>query len=148
MNSAEGSVITRVAPAPGSRLQIAGKPLLWLVLPLALAAGCASGPGRSEVAYSFTDFPRPAIGTVSERVEGNRVIGREIVNLMVSDLRIQSSVTVSVDEGVITLRGAAPEGLERRRINDSFGELPGVTQLKYEYGDLAPTLAFRSSDEQ
>ena len=45
-----------VAASAGHRLRI-GKTLLWLALPFALAAGCASGPDRNVAG----DYPAPAI---------------------------------------------------------------------------------------
>ena len=58
-NSERSSNVARpaVAAITGLRLRI-GKTLLWLALPVTLAAGCASGPDQLTVSG---DYPPPAI---------------------------------------------------------------------------------------
>jgi len=128
-----------VAPGSGHRL-LEWKPLLWLALPLTLAVGCASGPGRSASAYHPTPTPVPMAAPVSERQAANVIISREIYAMWMADTQINyGTLWASVDDGVVTLRGTLPSGVERQRLNDRISELAGVTQVKNEVGDGPPT---------
>ncbi len=79
------------------------------------------------------------IATESDRQAANIVISREIYELWMADARINSSVWTSVDDGVVTLGGTLPYGVERQRIGDRIRELPGVNQVKDEVGEGRPT---------
>ena len=115
------------------------KTLLWLALPLTLAAGCASGPSRSTA--RFTDLPAPRIEPASESRTANMVVGREIFDLFVADTRIDYCLSAGVDDGVVTLSGTSPFRVERQRVTDRIWELAGVTQVRDERGNAAQTLA-------
>jgi hypothetical protein len=131
-----------LAPGPGQGL-LHRKTLLWLALPLALAAGCASDPSRSTVAFSGPAAPIVAPG--SEREAANQAVGNEIFNLFMTDTSINYLLRASVDNGVVTLIGASSNRLERQRVVDRVWELAGVNQVKDELGvDLAPTLPRRA----
>lgn len=132
-----------VAPGPGHRL-LKCKTMLWLALPITLAAGCASGPSRP---VASTEAQAPAVTLLSERQAANVVVGREIFDMMMADRNINYSLSASlnngvVNNGVVTLGGTSSSKVERQRIVDRMWELAGVTQVKDELGrDLAPTTA-------
>ena len=136
--SSEG---TTVSPGQGHRLPKC-KTLLWLALPLALAAGCASNPNRAAVAGKFfSDVPTPVAMTASESHAVNRVVGREIFDMFLADTNINYALKASVNnDGNVTLSGASRGGVEQQRVVDRMWELNGVNQVKNEKGvDLAPT---------
>jgi hypothetical protein len=142
------SDFTRFSDAPGAGPGLPRcKALLWLGLPLALAAGCASNPSRSPVASNYTEIQTIAGAPVSERRTANLTAGHEIYELFMTDMRI-NSMSATVDEGVVTLHGTRPNGIERQSINDRILELPGVNQVKDELGGVTPTLAQSAGDQQ
>ncbi len=135
-----------VAPGSGHRL-LKCKTLLWLALPLTLAAGCASNPNRAAVADNFfTDAPTPVAMTFSESHAVNRVVGREIFNMFLADTNINYNLGATVNNaGLVTLNGGSSDGVERQRVVDRMWELDGVNQVKNEKGvDLAPTPATKA----
>jgi hypothetical protein len=128
-----------VVPSLGRRL-IHCNTLLWLALPLALVAGCASGPSRSAVTTSFTDLPAPRIEPASESRTANTILVREIFDLFMADTRIDYCLSAGVDGGVVTLGGTSPFRVERQRVTDQIWDLSGVSQVRDERGDAARTL--------
>lgn len=129
-----------LAPSPGSR-QLNWKTWLWLALPVALAAGCASGPSRSA-SYNFTDAPAPIVAAVSERQAANQLIGNEIYQMLMTDTNIDYALGASVNSGVVSLSGTAYGRVERQRIVDRMWDLEGVLEVKDRNGmDVAPTVA-------
>jgi hypothetical protein len=137
---------TAVAPGRERRLPKC-KTLLWLALPLALAAGCASNPNRATVADKFfTDAPTPAAMTASESHAVNRVVGREIFDMFLADTDINYNLGATVNNaGLVTLNGTSSDGVERQRVVDRMWELDGVSQVKNARGvDVAPTPAAKA----
>jgi hypothetical protein len=143
---------TAAAPRPGHRLAKC-KMLLWLALPLTLAAGCASNPNRAVVDDKFfTDDPALVATPVSQSEAANRVPEREIINVFMADTSTSQSMGVSVNAGVATVimwptarewkDGSSFDVVERQLIVDQVWKLDGVIQVKGELGvDLAPTPA-------
>jgi hypothetical protein len=134
-----------IVPRPEQR-RLKWKALVWLALPLTLAAGCASDPSRPAVVNYSPDTPAPSVGPASERQAADRVIGKEIYDMCMADKKIHSSMWASVDQGVVTLHGRLPNGAERQRIIDRITGLPGVNQVNYITGDVAPTAAQIAGD--
>ena len=134
---------TTVAPGRGHRL-LKCQTLLWLALPLALAAGCASNPNRAAVADKyFSDAPTPVAMTASESHAVNRVVGKEIFDMFMADAGINYNLGATVNNaGLVTLNGTSSNGVERQRVVDRMWELDGVNQVKNAQGvDVAPTPA-------
>ena len=130
-----------VAPRTGHRLQKCQR-LLWLALPLTLAAGCASGPNRSTATSDFTDTLTLVAAPISRSGAANVIVGHEIYEMFLADTRIDYGLGAGVDKGVVTLRGTSFNGTERQRIVDGIWELNGVDEVKDKHGvDVAPTLA-------
>ena len=131
---------TTAAPGPGHWLTKC-KMLLWLALPLTLAAGCASNPNRAAVADNFfTDYPVPTATPVSQSEAANRVIAREMFFMFIADTSTNMSMSASVNGGVVTLGGDSFDGVERQSIVDQTWGLAGVIQVKDDLGvDLPPT---------
>jgi hypothetical protein len=85
---------------------------------------------------------------VSVGQTANWAVGHEIYELFIADAKINSSVWTSVDNGVVTLGGTLPSGVERRRITDRIRELAGVNQVKDGPNDATPALALSARDQQ
>ena len=118
------------------------KHLLWLALPIALAAGCASGPSHSEVAYNAAAFSPPTTAPVYERQATNAIIGHEIFEMFMKDMTVNYALTASVNnQGVVALGGTSSDGAERQRVVDEVWRLTGVNEVKDKAGlDVAPTV--------
>jgi len=84
---------------------------------------------------------------VSARHGANVILGRELYELFMTDMRINSSVWTSVDDGVVTLGGTLPNGVERQRITDRIRELAGVNQVKDGPTDVTPAVALSARDQ-
>jgi len=136
--------------------------LLWLGLPLAFLAGCASDSGPvaavrasppesvawQAVAYDSSSGPVPVRGglraatSVPDFALRNQVES-EMFAMLMADMRITYSLSASVDKwGAVRLGGTSWNGLERQRLVDRMWELPGVTAVKDSGGlDVAHTVA-------
>ena len=141
--------LARVAVTPDRRHRLTTcKTLLCLALPLTLAVGCASGPSHSVVTHPFTELP--TVTNVSARQADNILVAKEISEMWMMDKQLSraSSISASVNEGVVTLGGELPNGVERQRINDRMGELAGVNRVQDDLGAVELTLAERFGDQQ
>jgi hypothetical protein len=141
LNAGNSNAVSFIpARKPGCRL-LKCKTLLWLALPLTLAVGCASSPGPAPVAYD--SIPAPVIKTYAQRHAVDRVVGREIFYIFLTDTSTNQSMFAAVnDAGVVVLGDTTSDGVERQGVVDQVWELAGVTQVKDESGDnLAATPA-------
>jgi hypothetical protein len=147
--SSQSTNATRYTPAPDSRPgRTACKAFLYFALPLTLAVGCASGPGRSVATHPFVDFPAPTVVAVSDRQAANTLLGREILDMWAADAELGSyySMSASIDKEVVTLGGTLPNGAERRRVSARIEELPGVSSVIGKPGELEPIVAIKTVD--
>ena len=124
------------------------KTLLCLALPLTLAVGCASGPSHSVVTHPFTELP--TVTNVSARQADNILVAKEISEMWMMDKQLSraSSISASVNEGVVTLGSNLPDGVERQRIAARIRELPGVRYVSGEPAELATKLAAGVTDSK
>jgi hypothetical protein len=105
-----------------------------LALGLALVVGCASQSRHNDQAISFTPPTTPIAAAVSERQAANIAVGRALYEMFLNDGRYSHSMVASVDDGVVTLTGILPSGLERKKLSDRIRALPGVKKVQYEDG--------------
>lgn len=112
--------------------------LLWLALPLALAAGCATSPNRAEVTEDFPDFTAPTTAPVSERRTENVIVGNEIYEMLLANRDIGNYLMATADNGVVVLSGSVTTRAERREIDERIRDLTGVSQVKDDlyYGTM------------
>jgi|GEM_PF-6866998 hypothetical protein len=112
--------------------------LFLLALPLALAAGCASNPANSY----FPATPAPTIVHGSERRSANIAVGDEMFWMFMADTNINYSMSLSINEGIVSLGDNSLDGPEQQAIVNQMWELPGVNQVNDASGIVAPpTLA-------
>ena len=110
--------------------------------------GCASGPGRSGAAHTFSEVPPPADVAVSQRQVANTLLGRAILDQWLADPQMDNSysLSASVNRGVVVLGGNLPNGGERRRVTVCIQELPNVTSVTGHPGELEPIVAQRTGE--
>jgi hypothetical protein len=145
----------RFGPA-GSNLILLmrGLKLLSAMVPLALAAGCASRHRESSANYSEPSPPSPT----SERTESriypeprgpsspeapppvsslDIAVGKSISRLLKTDPSVRSisgNVEASIEKGVVTLRGSVPTEHDRLLIAERVSSLPGVDRVDNQLG--------------
>jgi hypothetical protein len=125
------------------------KNLLWLSLPLLLAAGCADNRRDASVSYrpslngsmtptSDRDASRvysdgPAITPTSPPPGASSqdwTLAEEIRGLLTSEPKLGNAPVVAVvKNGVVTLHGDVRNEKDRRRLHDEISRLPGVTRI-------------------
>jgi len=137
-NSTAASVTTTPGPGP---CWWQGKRMLWLALPLTLAVGCASDPGRSGwTDQSFNKFPTPITTPVTGREVANVAVGREMFDLFLTMTNANGDLSAVSENGVVTLGGSSFAGDERQSLVNQVSELSGVNRVRNEQGtDLTAT---------
>jgi len=126
--------------------------LLWLALPLTLAAGCVSDPNRSSNTSYFNDTPAPIAATVTRSEAADRVVESEMFYMLLTNTSSGQDMGAYVNKGVASVTmwstnaermdGATFDVIERQKIVDQTWGLAGVIQVNDGLGvNLAPTPA-------
>jgi osmotically-inducible protein OsmY len=140
---------------PGARQRfLKCRTLLWLALPLTLAAGCVSSPSGGD--RFFSDPPAAVAAPVTSRHIADQTIADELFQLSLDDTAFEYSRIAAVNDGVVTLRGPIPydgeqypDGNQQYNINDEIMALAGVNRVKDELGtNTAATVAFKTENLQ
>ena len=128
------------------------KNLLWLIVPLILASGCASNERSSSVAV----IPPQATPPPTSVLPDNRVYAGDSVNtgqysppsgapsadwslaeqirgVLTADPKLaRAPVAAVVNNGVVTLRGYVHNEKQREKIKAAVAGLPGVNRINDE----------------
>ncbi len=133
-------------------MRICRKPIttcLLLALPFVLITGCVRSHRAAYYTpdyYTYTPAPPPPPAPTSERPE-SRVYPNMPPGVSAQDLGLADSiraqlkgdpvlrsssrnVLVTVDQGVVTLRGSVPSEHQRYEIIDRIKTLPGVARIE------------------
>ena len=138
------------------------KNIVWLGVPLLLAAGCAENRRDASVSYSpaltesqsvtptsdrdvFRAYPdtQSSIGFRSPPPGANSQdwqLAEEIRGLLTSQRKLgQAQMVAVVNNGVVTLKGGVRNDRERARLREEIARLPGVQRVDDEMELKNPT---------
>jgi osmotically-inducible protein OsmY len=100
-----------------------------------------SDSNRLTDANFFIDVPTPIVAPVSQRQEADRIINNEIFRMVLADQNNDYTLSVSVNNGVVTLDVASTNRFELQRMVNEIWQLRDVEQVKNQRGvDMASTL--------
>lgn len=136
------------------------KQLIYVSVPVLLAAGCAESRHDASVSYSpaltesfsptsdrsetrVYQAPQPSSVEVTAVPSGatpqDWALAEEIRGLLTSDRTIgKARVAAVVNNGVVTLRGNVRNDKERERLREEIARLPGVQRVDDQLGYKNP----------
>lgn len=121
----------------------------WFAVPLALSTGCINS--HQAAAYNtsgtvvaptsvnpavrvYPDSTTPRIATAPGEAD-DLTVANSIRNILSRDTaHVYGNVDISVNSGLVTLRGSVPTEHDRLRLHDDIAGLPGVGSVDNQLG--------------